>query len=189
MTSHPRVVLRSPDPDTTRDIAEALSTVLQPGDVLSLTGELGAGKTCFVQGAARGLGFEDRVTSPTFLLVKEYPARIPIVHCDVYRLDNLSDVRDLGDAVMGPDGVTFLEWGDAVAPLLPDDRLEVELLIDAEDDGDGSPEDEEAYLAADRLVRVTAFGAWEDRLGGLRDACSAWVDDHAEPTPAPGGTV
>lgn len=176
MSEHPRIVLRSPDPESTRAIAEAATATLRAGDVVSLTGELGAGKTCFVQGAARGLGFTDRVTSPTFLLVKQYPARIPIVHCDVYRLDKLSHVRDLGDDVMGPDAITFLEWGDAVAPLLPDDRLEVELTIDADDDGAYTPEQEAAYLEADRLIHVTAFGTWAERLDGLRAACAAWVD-------------
>ncbi len=119
--------LTTSGPDDTRAFAAALAPLLQPGDVVALSGDLGAGKTCFVQGAIRGLGVDARVTSPTFVLVRHYEGRLPIVHCDVYRLDRLQDVHDLGDDVLAPEVVTFLEWADAVRPLLPDDRLEIEL--------------------------------------------------------------
>lgn len=158
--------LRSKGPDDTRDLAAAASAVLLAGDVVSMTGELGAGKTCFVQGIARAFGVTQRVTSPTFLLVKTYDeGRLPIVHCDVYRLDRLQDVHDLGDEVMAPDAVTFLEWGDAVAPLLPDDRFEVELLIDDPDDVD-----------ADRIVHLRGYGAGADRIDELATLCDRWID-------------
>lgn len=120
--------LATSSPDETRAIGAAIAELLGPGDVVALSGELGAGKTCFVQGAAGGLGVQQRVTSPTFVLVRLYEeGRLPVVHCDVYRLDRLQDVYELGDDVLAPDVVTFVEWADAVAPLLPDDRLEVEL--------------------------------------------------------------
>ncbi len=115
-------------PEDTRKVAEALAELLLPGDVVSLTGDLGAGKTTFVQGAARGLGVTDQVTSPTFVLVREYRGEMPIFHVDVYRLDSLQEAIDLGaEELLDPPGVTFVEWGDAVVPLLPDEHLRVEL--------------------------------------------------------------
>jgi tRNA threonylcarbamoyladenosine biosynthesis protein TsaE len=165
MAEPAHLTLRSSGPDDTRALAAAAAPVLHPGDVVSLTGELGAGKTCFVQGAARELGITDRVTSPTFMLVKTYAGTLPIVHCDVYRLDTLQDVYDLGDEVMSPSAVTFVEWGDAVAALLPDDRLDVELLIDDPDDVD-----------ADRLIHLRGRGRWRQRLPQLEAACDRWVD-------------
>jgi tRNA threonylcarbamoyladenosine biosynthesis protein TsaE len=119
--------LRTSGPDGTRAVAATVARHLVPGDVVALSGELGAGKTCFVQGAAAELGVERAVTSPTFVLVRHYEGRVPLVHCDVYRLDRLGDVLELGDEVLAPDVVTFVEWGDAIAALLPDDRIEVDL--------------------------------------------------------------
>ncbi len=163
------LTVRTTGPDRTRALGEATATLLRAGDVVSMTGELGAGKTCFVQGVARGLGVTTRVTSPTFLLVKTYPdGTLPLVHCDVYRLDTLQDVHDLGDEVMAPDAVTFVEWGDAVAALLPADRLEVELLLDDPDDPD-----------ADRVVHLRGHGDWATRLAALADAWDGAPDGRA----------
>ena len=164
----------------TRELAAAVAALLQPGDVVSLSGELGAGKTCFVQGAARALGVRREVTSPTFLLVRVYDeATPPVVHCDVYRLEVLQDVLDLGDEVMADDAVTFIEWGDAVAPLLPGDRLDVEvLLVDDPADGPaGQDLDAEAAGHARRRVRLRGHGSFQLRLPDLEAACSRWLDD------------
>lgn len=114
-------------PDDTRVVAAAVAAHLRPGDVIALSGELGAGKTCFVQGAAAALGITAPVTSPTFVLLHTYPGPVPIVHGDVYRLGTLRDVLDLGEDVFAPDVITFVEWGDAITALLPDDHLEVVL--------------------------------------------------------------
>jgi tRNA threonylcarbamoyladenosine biosynthesis protein TsaE len=158
--------LRTTCPDDTRAIAAAVAALLEPGDVVALSGELGAGKTVFVQGAAAALGIGDRVTSPTFVLVRSYhDGRLPLVHCDVYRLETLQDVLDLGDEVLTPEGVTFIEWGDAIAPLLPEDRFEVELTLADVDAPDG-----------DRLVRLRACGRTYSRLPQLTEACVAWHD-------------
>jgi tRNA threonylcarbamoyladenosine biosynthesis protein TsaE len=98
--------------------------------VIALTGEIGAGKTCFVQGAAAALGVTERVTSPSFILRKQYQGRIPVLHLDVYRLESMQEVLEIGFAEALDDGhVTFVEWGDAMAPLLPADHLEVELRL------------------------------------------------------------
>jgi tRNA threonylcarbamoyladenosine biosynthesis protein TsaE len=139
---------------------------LEAGDLVALSGELGAGKTAFVQGAAQALGVRERVTSPSFVLVKSYrDGRLPIAHVDVYRLHSLRDVVELGDEVLDPEGVTFLEWADAVAALLPDDRFEVEVHLADLDAPDG-----------DRLLEVRACGRAAVRFDALAEACAAWRD-------------
>jgi len=148
-------------PDDTRSLGEAVAAQLRPGDVVSLSGELGAGKTCFVQGAARGLGVTSRVTSPTFTLVRPYDGDIGVVHVDVYRLNQLHEFEDLGDEVLDPERVTFVEWGDAVARLLPPDRLEVELRW-LEDD-------------TEREVSFRCHGAWGSRESSLTGALAPWL--------------
>lgn len=120
--------VRTGTPDETREVGAALAGLVVPGDVISLTGDLGAGKTTFVQGAARGLGVRDPVASPTFVLVREYRGDLPVYHLDVYRLDRLQEVIDLGfEDLLDPSGVMFIEWGDAIDALLPDEHLRVEL--------------------------------------------------------------
>jgi tRNA threonylcarbamoyladenosine biosynthesis protein TsaE len=114
--------------EETRDLGAAVAELLVPGDVVSLTGDLGAGKTTFVQGAGRGLGVEEPVVSPTFVLVREYRGQVPVYHVDVYRLDRLQEVLDLGfEDLLDPSGVVFVEWGDAIDTILPDSHLEVRL--------------------------------------------------------------
>lgn len=123
-----RLVAVTATAEETRSVGEALAALLEPRDALALTGELGAGKTTFVQGLARGLGVTERVVSPTFTLVREYSGRLDVAHVDVYRLDHIQDVIDLGlEEVAGGDAVLVVEWGDAVDALLPDDRLTLEL--------------------------------------------------------------
>lgn len=182
----PSFELVTSGPDETRAFASALAPLLLAGDVVALSGDLGAGKTCFVQGAMRGLGVEARVTSPTFVLMRQYEGRLPIVHCDVYRLDRLQDVHDLGDDVLAPDVVTFLEWADAVRPLLPDDRLEIDLSIPA------VPTNEDVEVVDDedrRTATVRGFGPrWTERAEALTDAVRPWLTSPAaaaEPGPGP----
>lgn len=145
------VVLISSSPEQTRAIGAAVAAVLRPGDVVLLAGDLGAGKTCFVQGAAAALGVAAPVTSPSFVLVREYAGDVRVVHADVYRLNSLQELIDLGyEEVLDPDSVTFVEWGDAVSGLLPEDRLQVE--IRREDDEDH------------RRVILHGGTGWEARL-------------------------
>lgn len=169
--------LRSGTPEQTRAIGATVASLLQPGDVIVLGGELGAGKTCFVQGAARQLGVERRVTSPTFNLIRSYPdASVPIVHVDIYRLNRLHDLLDLGDEVFAVDAVTFIEWGDAALSLMPHDRLDVEVVLG--DDQLASPPSPE--LPSDRVVVLRGHGSWAQRLIASRDALGDWlVDDDA----------
>ena len=107
-------------PDETAAVGETLGRSLGPGDVVALYGELGAGKTCFVQGVARGLDVASHATSPTFVLVNEYRGRLPVHHVDAYRTSSLTELIDLGLLdLMGGDGVTLIEWADKAEPLLP----------------------------------------------------------------------
>lgn len=107
-------------PGATATAGEALGRTLGAGDVVALYGELGAGKTCFVQGLARGLDVACRATSPTFVLVNEYRGRLPVHHVDAYRTATLTELVDLGLLdLMGGDGVTLIEWADKAEPLLP----------------------------------------------------------------------
>lgn len=112
--------------EETRILGACLAPVLLPGDVVSLSGDLGAGKTVLVQGVCAALGYQGRVTSPTFTLVHEYAARYPVVHMDIYRLDSYQEVLDLGfEELVGPHSIALVEWGEAVSPLLPKRSLDV----------------------------------------------------------------
>lgn len=172
--------------EQTRALGAAIAGALRPGDVLSLTGELGAGKTCFVQGAARGLGVTQRVTSPSFVLRREYRGRVPVLHLDVYRLDTLQQVEDLGyEEVLDRDHVTFIEWGDAMSPLLPPDHLEVELSLAAvARPAEPAPPDSEPMLSdpEPRRIVVRPHGDdWARRIAGLSSDLSPWVPRDEEP--------
>jgi tRNA threonylcarbamoyladenosine biosynthesis protein TsaE len=118
----------SRDPAETQAIGERLGARLTPGAVVACTGELGAGKTCFLQGLARGLGVTGGVTSPTFVLVNQYRGRLPIYHLDAYRTDSLTELVDLGlEEMLHGDGVTVIEWADKIRPLLPARTIHVHL--------------------------------------------------------------
>ena len=128
-----QIVVRSPE--ETRILGAALAPTLLPGDVISLSGDLGAGKTVFVQGLGAALGVQERITSPSFTIVHEYEGRYPIVHLDVYRLGSFQEVIDLGfEEFLGPQAILMLEWGDAVEPLLPRSHLRVEIVRASIDD-------------------------------------------------------
>jgi tRNA threonylcarbamoyladenosine biosynthesis protein TsaE len=152
--------------EETREVGEAIASLLRARDAVVLTGELGAGKTTFAQGVARGLGIEELVSSPTFTLVKEYSGFLDLAHVDVYRLDKLQDVVDLGlDELGRGEDVLLVEWGDTIEELLPDDRLRVELTT-------GGDEDDV------RVIAISTVGAsWHERSGALEAAVTPWVVD------------
>lgn len=112
--------------ERTRAIGKHLGMLLQAGDVVAFTGDLGAGKTCCIQGIASGLGIPETiaVTSPTYTLIHEYQGRVPIYHFDVYRLGSEDDVYDLGyEEYFYGSGVTLIEWADRIRSFLPEDHL------------------------------------------------------------------
>jgi tRNA threonylcarbamoyladenosine biosynthesis protein TsaE len=149
--------------EETELLGERLGAVLRAGDVVALTGDLGAGKTTFVHGAARGLGYDGPVTSPTFTLVKEYEGgRLPIYHLDIYRLERMQDVIDLGfEELVDRGAVVFVEWGDAIEALLPPDHLQVDLTMPPEGDT--------------RRLEITWYGpSWSDRVEELDVMVHGW---------------
>ena len=160
------VVARTAGADDTRALAGALASLCRVGDVVLLAGDLGAGKTTFAQGFGRALGVVERITSPTFTLVQQYPCEDPVVrtvlHADVYRLDHLSEVVDLGLSELVEDGaVALVEWGDVVAPVFGEGTLVVRLEAgrsDSADSADTAGTDPVADDAVDepRLVTVSA---------------------------------
>ena len=169
------VTARTHSVEETRALAEDLGrALLRPGDLVVLAGELGSGKTVFAQGVARGLGVTEPVVSPTFTIVREYEGRVPIAHVDIYRIDRLQELHDLGFDELLDDRVTLVEWGDAAGPLLPNEWLEVRLVPAGEDE---------------REIRVSAHGeSWQVRSRRLGEVLAAF-DPAAHPrTPGdPGG--
>jgi len=118
----------SASPEDTEVAGERLGRTLGPGDVVALTGELGAGKTCFVQGIARGVGVTTRPTSPTFVLVNEYRGRLPVHHVDAYRTNSVTELADLGlEEMIDGDAVTVIEWAEKAGPLLPKRTIHVHI--------------------------------------------------------------
>lgn len=125
----------SRSPETTARIGMMLGAMLRAGDVICLQGELGAGKTCFAKGVARGMGIKEPVTSPTFTLVNEYQGDLPLYHLDVYRLEGPGDMDDLGyEEYFYGDGVALVEWAERVQEILPGERLDVIINRGTEDD-------------------------------------------------------
>lgn len=114
--------------EETEQLGERLGQALSPGAVVAYTGGLGMGKTAFTRGLARGLGCTERVTSPTFTLVNEYPGRIPLFHFDVYRLSGSDALYDIGwDDYLDRGGVCAVEWSENIADALPEDTVFVRL--------------------------------------------------------------
>jgi tRNA threonylcarbamoyladenosine biosynthesis protein TsaE len=153
-------------PEETRILGAALAPLLVPGDVVSLSGDLGAGKTVFVQGLASALGVDRQVTSPTFTLVHEYQGRYPIIHMDVYRLTSFQEVLDLGfEELLDHSSVMVVEWGEAVAPLLPRRYLRVDIRRDPEADED------------DRVVSFVPYGYdWRRKVESMRGTAETLLD-------------
>jgi tRNA threonylcarbamoyladenosine biosynthesis protein TsaE len=147
----------------TRELAAALAELARPGDLFLLVGDLGAGKTAFTQGFGAALGVQEPITSPTFTLARVYRGRLELNHLDVYRLAQLDEVLDLGlQELLDGDSVTVIEWGDAIAPALGADYLEVRLGYGADDD--------------DRIVVLRPVGGrWAARTRALTRAVEPWA--------------
>ena len=114
----------------TKQIGRALGSLLGAGDIVALYGDLGAGKTAFSQGIAAGMGIEDAITSPTYLVIKVYPADLPLYHIDTYRLEGSEDLVYLGyEEFFFGTGVTVIEWAEKISDLLPEERLDVNIEV------------------------------------------------------------
>jgi tRNA threonylcarbamoyladenosine biosynthesis protein TsaE len=140
----------SATPAATRRIGLTIGKELQPRDVILLSGPLGAGKTTLVQGMAKGLGVSDSVMSPTFVLMRELEGRLALYHIDLYRLEKMPEIADLGlDDYLYGEGATVIEWADRAEGLWPEDHLRIDL---------------EYSGAKARKLRVSAHGVRYTRL-------------------------
>lgn len=133
-------------PDDLQRFAGQLAEHLRPGDLVLLSGPLGAGKTTFAQGIGAALGVSERLTSPTFVIAREHRGRVPVVHVDAYRLGGLDELEDLDLESELDDAVTLVEWGKGMAEALADAYLLVEI-------------DREAEAGEIRVVDLSAVGA------------------------------
>ena len=153
---------RTSNVEGTFGLAAALAQLVEDGDLLVLTGDLGAGKTAFTQGFAKALGVAAPVTSPTFTLANRYEGDLVVNHLDVYRLEDLQETRDLAIPELLEDGVTLIEWGERIAAALPTDRLAVCISFGDRDD--------------DRLIALQPTGErWRSRISALGDALEDWI--------------
>ena len=123
-------------PAETEALGQRLAETLQPGDVIAYTGDLGAGKTAFTRGLARGLGITERITSPTFTIVNEYlGGRLPLFHFDMYRLGSSDELFDIGwEDYLARGGVCAVEWSENVDDALDEDAIRVDIRRGAQDD-------------------------------------------------------
>lgn len=163
------IVAYTKDAPDTQHFAEVLARLIGAGDVLLLAGDLGAGKTTFTQGLARGLGVAEQVTSPTFTLAHTYPCHerdgLRLHHLDMYRIDRLQEALDMGlaDEFVDEDVVTVIEWGDVVTPAIPSSFLEIRLSYSDRDD--------------ERKLTLHLVGpSWVQRAVKIQQALSPWLD-------------
>jgi len=123
------VVIDTSSAEETKSFGEKIGRALKPGDILVLTGQLGAGKTTLIQGIAKGLEIKDYVTSPTFTLINEYKGIYPFFHLDLYRLDDPSQIEDLGieEYFNNKDGIMVIEWAEKLGGLMPKNAFEIKI--------------------------------------------------------------
>ena len=142
----------------THEAAKSVAESVQPGDLILLVGDLGAGKTAFTQGFGKALGVHEVITSPTFTLAREYQGTMQIHHLDVYRIDQIEEVRDLAlPELFEGNSVTLIEWGDQIISALPKDHLEISF--------------EYADADNDRFITIRANGSeWNSRVTELKNS-------------------
>ena len=122
-------------PEDTKKLGIALGKVLRSGDLVAFTGELGSGKTTMIQGICEGLGVQEKVTSPTFVLITTYEGRVPVHHFDLYRLERREEFLNLGyEEYFNDQGITLIEWSEKIKDLLPTQRIEIHLLRQKENE-------------------------------------------------------
>ena len=126
------MVIETRSPEETFAVGKSLGEKAFPGQVLTMTGDLGVGKTVFTQGLAEGLGIEEPINSPTFTIVQEYhEGRLPLYHFDVYRIADVSEMDEIGyEEYFFSDGVCLIEWGTLIEELLPDNTITITIEKD-----------------------------------------------------------
>jgi len=140
----------------TKTLGDVLGRIVQSGDIITLAGSLGAGKTALTQAIGHGLGVDPRIyiTSPTFSLLLEYKGRIPLYHMDLYRLGSKSEIESLGlPEYFYSDGLTVIEWPERLGNLMPEERLHIDLVISGE---------------SSRTAKLTAHGEyWQKKVADI----------------------
>lgn len=120
--------IKTCSPDETMLVGRALGSILNSGDVVCLTGDLGTGKTAFTNGMAQALGIKEYVTSPTFTIVNEYKTEVPLYHFDVYRISDPEEMYDIGfEEYLYGDGIVVIEWAELIKDILPDELIWVKI--------------------------------------------------------------
>jgi len=142
------VILHCATEADTRAVGRRLAALLRAGDIVLLAGDLGAGKTVFAGGIGEGLGLDEPVVSPTFVIVRRYTGLMPMVHVDLYRVGSLAEIDDLDLDLEANDGVLVVEWGQAAEQAFGDDHLVVRITPD----GDGA-----------RSIELIPRGSWAGR--------------------------
>ena len=121
----------SNSPAETKTVAADIVKELNSGSVICMYGDLGAGKTAFVQGMAEELGIDDHITSPTFTIVNEYYGKMPLYHFDVYRIGSSDEMFEIGfDEYINGDGISVIEWAELIEDILPDEYIKITILKD-----------------------------------------------------------
>ena len=128
------MVIETHDPEETFEVGRTIGMNAKPGQIYTLTGDLGVGKTVFTQGVAAGLGITEPVNSPTFTIIQEYEAgRLPFYHFDVYRIGDLEEMEEIGyDDYFFGQGICLIEWAELIEEILPEKRIEVTIEKDLE---------------------------------------------------------
>ena len=128
------MVIETHDPEETFEVGRTIGMNAKPGQIYTLTGDLGVGKTVFTQGVAAGLGITEPVNSPTFTIVQEYEdGRLPFYHFDVYRIGDLEEMEEIGyDDYFFGQGICLIEWAELIEEILPEKRIEVTIEKDLE---------------------------------------------------------
>ncbi len=156
--------LTTPTVTQTRKLGQALGTAIQTPIIIALSGDLGSGKTAFVQGFAKGLDVSEKyyITSPTFTLINEYPGRHPLIHVDLYRIENLSEFEEIGlDEVLQKEAVIAIEWAERLSGDMRHNHLELRFAIISE---------------TSRRIDIFAYG---HRPGNLLKALEIHFQDRA----------
>ena len=151
-------IFKTESPDETQALGEKLGKTLKQGNVIALIGDLGTGKTCLTQGIARGVGIasDEIVSSPSYILINEYNGTVPIYHIDLYRLENSTEIAELGlsEYVEG-DGICIIEWAERMADALPDTCIKIHITL-AETNASHSRSETDALISqspADENIR------------------------------------
>ena len=128
------MVIETHDPEETFEVGRTIGMNAKPGQIYTLTGDLGDGKTVFTQGVAAGLGITEPVNSPTFTIIQEYEdGRLPFYHFDVYRIGDLEEMEEIGyDDYFFGQGICLIEWAELIEEILPEKRIEVTIEKDLE---------------------------------------------------------